>query len=71
MMELAEQINSRPLPAIRSSNPRAGLLIPPDEDALLAQNLRLRVGPARLTDADVSITPPPGACWCSRVSPVQ
>ena len=58
MLELAEQINSRPLPAVSQ---RAGLLVPQDEDALLAQNLRLRVRDARLSDADVSVRAPAGA----------
>ena len=57
MQELAEQINARPLPPVSQ---RAGLMIPPDEDALLAQNLRLQVQPARLSEGDVTITAPQG-----------
>ena len=64
VLELAEQINGRPLPPVSQ---RAGLLVPQDEDALLAQNMRLRVQDARLSDADVSIRPPAGAASLTHI----
>ena len=51
MIELAEAINSKPLPPVSQ---RHGLLLPPDEDALLAQNTQLHVRPGRLSDASAS-----------------
>ena len=53
-MELAEAINSKPLPPVSQ---RHGLLLPPDEDALLAQNMQLHVRPGRLTEASAAAQP--------------
>ena len=50
-MELAEQINAKPLPPVSQ---RHGLLLPPDEDALLAQNMQLHVRSGRLSEAATS-----------------
>ena len=54
MIELAEAINSKPLPPVSQ---RHGLLLPPDEDALLAQNTQLHVRLGRLSDASASTQP--------------
>ena len=64
MLELAEAINSKPLPPVSQ---RHGLLLPPDEDALLAQNMQLHVRPGRLTEA--SAASQPGAAASAQPQP--